>query len=424
MKRTLALALATAAFAGAQAAILWDNGGYHDYMNSTFNTPPGSYANIGFSSGNLSTASPNRWFAQPFSLKSSATITQVNASWFTPAGSEGLTVTLRVWKRTGTSKPVAADEVATVSAGPYVVNIQDPRAPFATTNWNEHLLPVPLSLPAGDYWMSIYSDDKADPLQASVQLAWFGGSPGALRSLEGPADGTAGWRAAAYPSPGFAAYNPASLGPNRHEMAKQDCFNLDYQLVGTSSNQVCHKITGRVKLPEVGAPGFDENNDPLGFIFYCRFELRDLNDNIVADRAAWVSWQGADDGNVGGTYEILAPSTVNGPFKISCKPDLYLRKAFSGTIDPTSADVANVDFSCIGGDADGDNTVTVFDYGILSTYFDKTSADADFSDPFNDGMESPFMADFDSDGAITVFDYGILSSNFDLAGDAGDDPKS
>ncbi len=60
------------------------------------------------------------------------------------------------------------------------------------------------------------------------------------------------------------------------------------------------------------------------------------------------------------------------------------------------------------GDADDDNSVTVFDYGMLSDAFDKAQGDAGYNS----------AVDFDFDQAVTVFDYGYLSDNFDLSGDA------
>ena len=68
------------------------------------------------------------------------------------------------------------------------------------------------------------------------------------------------------------------------------------------------------------------------------------------------------------------------------------------------------------GDIDGDNSVTVFDYGILSDYFDRSSADSDWTALGDNGFR-PADADLDGDGSVSVFDYGILSDSFDLSGD-------
>ncbi len=80
-----------------------------------------------------------------------------------------------------------------------------------------------------------------------------------------------------------------------------------------------------------------------------------------------------------------------------------------------SPDMPNI--TLLGGDADGDNAVTVFDYGLLSDYFDLTSAEPNWNQAIDDDLTTPSCADFDGDGEISVFDYGILSDHFDLTGD-------
>ncbi len=73
----------------------------------------------------------------------------------------------------------------------------------------------------------------------------------------------------------------------------------------------------------------------------------------------------------------------------------------------------------LNGDIDKDNVITVFDYGVLSTYFDRSVDDGitpDYWTPGPDGF-APIDADLDEDGAVTVFDYGYINDNFDKAGD-------
>ncbi len=82
----------------------------------------------------------------------------------------------------------------------------------------------------------------------------------------------------------------------------------------------------------------------------------------------------------------------------------------------TNGGSATKSMTIYAGDADDDNSITVFDYGILSDYFDKSESDADWF-TIGDNGAAPVQADFDDDGAVTVFDYGILSDNFDKSGD-------
>ncbi len=72
--------------------------------------------------------------------------------------------------------------------------------------------------------------------------------------------------------------------------------------------------------------------------------------------------------------------------------------------------------SLFNGDIDGDNAVTVFDYGILSDYFDLTSDDPSWLEVGSNGF-APVDADVDGDGVVSVFDYGVISQNFDFSGD-------
>lgn len=75
----------------------------------------------------------------------------------------------------------------------------------------------------------------------------------------------------------------------------------------------------------------------------------------------------------------------------------------------------NVDMTLTNGDVDKDNFVSVFDYGILSDFFDRASTDSDWTLISPNGF-APKDADLDGDGRVSVFDYGILSGNFDEAG--------
>ncbi|MBS1706016.1 MAG: hypothetical protein JST40_09090 [Armatimonadetes bacterium] len=70
----------------------------------------------------------------------------------------------------------------------------------------------------------------------------------------------------------------------------------------------------------------------------------------------------------------------------------------------------------LNGDVDGDNSVTVFDYLVLSDYFDLNSSASNWFMVGSNGS-APESADLDGDGSITVFDYLILSENFDKNGE-------
>ncbi len=112
-----------------------------------------------------------------------------------------------------------------------------------------------------------------------------------------------------------------------------------------------------------------------------------------------------------GSYSFT--TTLSGAKDIRFKITHWLAKRVSATISTTTT---GVNASLLNGDADQDNLVSVFDYGIMSDYFDKTSADSDWSTIGSNGY-APVDADMDEDGVISVFDYGIISDNFDKSGD-------
>lgn len=68
------------------------------------------------------------------------------------------------------------------------------------------------------------------------------------------------------------------------------------------------------------------------------------------------------------------------------------------------------------GDIDGDNVVSIFDYIILSDYFDASYLDANWTTVGSNGW-APRDADIDNDNYVTIFDYIYMSNNFDVSGE-------
>ncbi len=122
---------------------------------------------------------------------------------------------------------------------------------------------------------------------------------------------------------------------------------------------------------------------------------------------------------------IKTPVTSDGSFFMAAPGnqayDVYIRGkhwlAKKVSIDTTSGSVSNVNVALTNGDVDGDNAVTVFDYGVLSDYFDLAINDPSWNTVGPNGFK-PLDADIDGDNAVSVFDYGLISDNFDLSGDA------
>jgi len=69
--------------------------------------------------------------------------------------------------------------------------------------------------------------------------------------------------------------------------------------------------------------------------------------------------------------------------------------------------VAMVDVELLNADIDGDNEVTLLDFGALVASFGSVAGDSNWS----------FNADLDGDLEVTLLDFGILVRNFGLIGD-------
>lgn len=90
---------------------------------------------------------------------------------------------------------------------------------------------------------------------------------------------------------------------------------------------------------------------------------------------------------------------------ISLHPPRFLRRTVSA--DASGGSVLGVDVELTNGDIDGDNEVTLFDFGRLVSAFGSMPGDDNWN---------PY-ADLDGDEEVTLFDFGILVSSFGAIGD-------
>lgn len=104
---------------------------------------------------------------------------------------------------------------------------------------------------------------------------------------------------------------------------------------------------------------------------------------------------------------FVIPRVPVGQFVLSVKPLSYLRRTVD--VDTSESSVLNRVVALTNGDIDGDNEVTLFDFGRLVAAFG--------SSPPYDIHWDP-RADLDGDNEVTLFDFGILVRNF---GEIGDD---
>jgi hypothetical protein len=94
---------------------------------------------------------------------------------------------------------------------------------------------------------------------------------------------------------------------------------------------------------------------------------------------------------------------LRGTYDLSAKASHWLRQTLRVTLDAG----AMVDFSLTNGDIDGDNEVTLFDFGALVAAFGSIPGDGHWNPD----------ADLDGDQEVTLFDFGILVRAFGELGD-------
>ena len=94
-----------------------------------------------------------------------------------------------------------------------------------------------------------------------------------------------------------------------------------------------------------------------------------------------------------------------GEYQIAFKASHWLRVVVPVTV--SNDDVTGVDVVLVNGDIDGDNEVTLFDFGALVAAFGSMPGDENWNAD----------ADLDGDEEVTLFDFGILVRNFGAIGD-------
>ena len=103
-------------------------------------------------------------------------------------------------------------------------------------------------------------------------------------------------------------------------------------------------------------------------------------------------------------YSYLLPVVPEGTYDIAFRANHWLRKVVPNV---TLTSVAMVDVDLLNADIDGDNEVTLLDFGALVASFGSVAGDSNWS----------FNADLDGDLEVTLLDFGILVRNFGLIGD-------
>jgi hypothetical protein len=102
-----------------------------------------------------------------------------------------------------------------------------------------------------------------------------------------------------------------------------------------------------------------------------------------------------------GSLQVALPA---GTWDVAFKADRSLRRVLRRVVVPVSG---TLNVSLLSGDADGDNEVSLFDFGRLVAAFGAFRGDSRYNP----------ATDFDGDEEVSLFDFGILVRNFGLIGD-------
>lgn len=105
-----------------------------------------------------------------------------------------------------------------------------------------------------------------------------------------------------------------------------------------------------------------------------------------------------------GNYVL--PDVQPGNYDLAFKASHWLRQVVRG-VQVVNADVSGVDVTLPNGDVDGDNEVSLTDFGNLVAAFGTAAGD--------DGWNP--NADLDGDGEVNLLDFGILVRYFGMMGD-------
>jgi len=181
--------------------------------------------------------------------------------------------------------------------------------------------------------------------------------------------------------------NDASIGAHQIlvEFAGDDPLNPSK---GTGTLNVApniHVVSGRVDLQDYSADPTDTS---------VTIEIRNPGSTTPLETHIVLL-----DGNL-----YAFGTTLEGTYDLAAKASHWLRHTRSSIA--IRGDVT-VNFSLINGDVDGDNEVTLFDFGELVAAFGSLPGDSNWNT----------NADLDGDEEVTLFDFGILVRNFGLIGD-------
>lgn len=197
--------------------------------------------------------------------------------------------------------------------------------------------------------------------------------------------------------------NPLLTGRNAHLLPSSPCINAGDNTAVVSgwedTDDEARIAGGQVDI------GADEFNPPTvsGVLLFGDYAGRTPVSLPVEIRSGAVSY--FRDVRVSSDGSFTLSSAPTGTFQLAFKPSHWLRRVVD--VDTSQGSVWDVQVALTNGDIDGDNEVTLFDFGALVASFGSLPGDASWNP----------NADLDGDEEVTLFDFGVLVRNFGLIGD-------
>jgi len=239
-----------AGFAGAQGAgditatfrrLVFSTGNSRALQFSAPNNGVFTPTNLGWSSGKLSAANPQRWFATPFTVSNPGAgqiwaLTAINAYGFAPAGVTNEFLNYKIWARTSLAVPPSGPVFAEGSV-PFPVPYD---LPDGAANENHEIALDPLlEIPAGDYWLTVYADNSTPnfPTAGAVaaNFAWFTNAPDGIDNLDENGN-PFGWRSSMFPTPGFIKYQLAATNIQQAVgLDPNEIYNPGFRILGVKN---------------------------------------------------------------------------------------------------------------------------------------------------------------------------------------------
>jgi len=190
----------------------------------------GANTNLGLSSGAISASAPQRWLATPWVVPTPPAgnnkwrIREITPAGFSVAGTTNTNLNYIIWNRTGFNKPVNGDQVV---AGfvPFPTPYDDALDSAANAS---HPIAVDFELNPGNYYLTVYASDPANPAIFS-NFAWFIYAPGGIAMTD--AQGAFGWRSVTFPTGGFLRYTLAGYTVQAGDDANT-LYNVKFTVLG------------------------------------------------------------------------------------------------------------------------------------------------------------------------------------------------